>query len=1054
MFIKFSYFYYIYFRPTPEDIVLSREIAEDFIKENFPSHTIKSVPGDGYCIIHAFREGLNSIGRTESFENITSTLRIELSNDRYKNCLSDSHHMDLLNQFEHYLKNPLAYYDKDITDLFLDALGMAYKVNIIVFRSDRTNCYILDQSNPANSFEHTLHFVRTESEHVDPVLPINRISGYEISDSDDSIVITGVTEGSGEVEMKNEVQIIKPDIHEEIPEPINSHPTIFEEFPEPIDIEENEPEQEITLFNFSNPSAEDLFHQILIDPKKHEVNVPLKACRSNRIYTVKDCKLSNITCDDNGAYTKNNTVNSFFYVNYDENGINDVKTVHKNKDRFYYNKKMSRQYDKVPVSDKHVYRLTRYYRISKAFPSLKMMVVSLSSVSPPEYVYPYWCVIYSLSAALDEDDFLTCTPHGNSKQTSVFAKPYIRTNPVVLSRIDELIDEDNQSAVFDRLLEESGGPFSSFSPSFEPRNISQIANRKSSKKRKTSTSIPTVPTTQPSNLDMLMAAQRDPTSPVRTVLVFRDAYIAFLYTDKQIDDIKRFCCDPTDNNTCVLGIDTTFKLCNMWVTDTSYRNKRLLSIRTKKNPVHLGPVMLHFTKDEETFRRFCLELIASCPDLANLKKIGVDMEAAIFKGFKSVIMNLLKLYCVRHLQKRDEVSLLDMLKKKSDDKKKEQIKMEILSDLYGQRLNNLFQKGIADSTDKDDFEAKLLSLKPRWEKICPGFFGWFEKNRKADFISSVIVSAREGTNVEGLYYSNDIESLHAVEKRMQSFRVGTVLEAVNTINSLVKREENEELLALYGAGNYVLSQQYKNWFAPMWHSWSPERRQRYAKNFRLAQPTIESTFVKPANPGRKPGYKKRVRITSTPDDVIDRVSSAVPVPTVASDPPVASDSPVASSQTLTHVQTETPFTPVESSVDFQTGDHISSTPITISAHNISFEDPRQIPEMVFELHLRDQLPKSITKCRGHCGQAIKINDRLLVKSYGNSTWRDPKTHEEMSRYGAMYIHFKDECLKAYDSSTYYAPNENFNYEKIKLSQKSKEKLSSDDLDYLRNMKIM
>ena len=60
----------------------------------------------------------------------------------------------------------------------------------------------------------------------------------------------------------------------------------------------------------------------------------------------------------------------------------------------------------------------------------------------------------------------------------------------------------------------------------------------------------------------------------------------------------------------------------------------------------------------------------------------------------------------------------------------------------------------------------------------------------------------------------------------------------------------------------------------------------------------------------------------------------------------------------------------------------------------------------------------------------------------------------MSRYGAMYIHFKDECMKAFDTSTYYVPNENFNYEKTKLSQKSKEKLSHDDRDYLRSMKIM
>ena len=213
-----------------------------------------------------------------------------------------------------------------------------------------------------------------------------------------------------------------------------------------------------------------------------------------------------------------------------------------------------------------------------------MMVVSVMSISPPECVYPYWCVIYRLSAAPDEDNFVAYTPHGNSKQMSVFAKPYIRTNPDVLSKIDELIDEDNQSVVFDCLLEELIGPFSSSFPSFEPRNISQIANRKSSRKRNTSTSIPTVPTTQLSNLGVLMATQRDPTSPVRMVLIFRDAYIAFIYTDKQIDDINKFCCNPTDNNTCVLGIDTTFKLCNMWVTDTSYRNKRLLNIPTKKNP--------------------------------------------------------------------------------------------------------------------------------------------------------------------------------------------------------------------------------------------------------------------------------------------------------------------------------------------------------------------------------------------------------------------------------------------------------------------------------------
>ena len=42
-------------------------------------------------------------------------------------------------------------------------------------------------------------------------------------------------------------------------------------------------------------------------------------------------------------------------------------------------------------------------------------------------------------------------------------------------------------------------------------------------------------------------------------------------------------------------------------------------------------------------------------------------------------------------------------------------------------------------------------------------------------------SEREGTNVVGLFYQNDIESVHAIEKRIQCFKMGSVLEAVNTI---------------------------------------------------------------------------------------------------------------------------------------------------------------------------------------------------------------------------------------------------------------------------------
>ena len=75
--------------------------------------------------------------------------------------------------------------------------------------------------------------------------------------------------------------------------------------------------------------------------------------------------------------------------------------------------------------------------------------------------------------------------------------------------------------------------------------------------------------------------------------------------------------------------------------------------------------MLHFTKNEETFRQFCAELLSANPQLNGLTKIGVDMESAIFNGFKSLNKHLLQLYCVRHLRQRDEVAI-KKLHEKSD----------------------------------------------------------------------------------------------------------------------------------------------------------------------------------------------------------------------------------------------------------------------------------------------------------------------------------------------------------------------------------------------------
>ena len=139
---------------------------------------------------------------------------------------------------------------------------------------------------------------------------------------------------------------------------------------------------------------------------------------------------------------------------------------------------------------------------------------------------------------------------------------------------------------------------------------------------------------------------------------------------------------------------------------------------TGKSPVFFGPCMFHFKKDEEAFRRFALEMCAENPKLVGLKAVGVDMESAIYQGFKSIFKDLSRFIFVRHLQQRDETKiekLLERTNQTSEQKKK----YKILKDLYGELSSTYFEYGLAESLDADDFQAKLASLEGKWKTTVP-----------------------------------------------------------------------------------------------------------------------------------------------------------------------------------------------------------------------------------------------------------------------------------------------------------------------------------------------
>ena len=60
-----------------------------------------------------------------------------------------------------------------------------------------------------------------------------------------------------------------------------------------------------------------------------------------------------------------------------------------------------------------------------------------------------------------------------------------------------------------------------------------------------------------------------------------------------------------------------------------------------------------------------------------------------------------------------------------------------------------------------------------------------------------------------VYYQINVVSFHTIEKQIQCFGKGSVLDAVATIRELIIMEKNDEILAWYGYGKYVLSNHIK-----------------------------------------------------------------------------------------------------------------------------------------------------------------------------------------------------------------------------------------------------
>lgn len=214
-------------------------------------------------------------------------------------------------------------------------------------------------------------------------------------------------------------------------------------------------------------------------------------------------------------------------------------------------------------------------------------------------------------------------------------------------------------------------------------------------------------------------------------------------TNRKLDDLKRFCCNPVEYRP--LTVDPTFDFGPYNVTPISYQHLIVLRREDSKHPTMIGPVLLHEKKTQSTYSLFGGTLKSLEQELKNLMAIGTDDEKTLVGGFNETFERATHLLCEIHLRKNKDTKLVSI------DIKGES-KQSIMDDIFGRKIGSVFESRLSDAGSAEEFTGLFESLEEKWSSLHSNgkaFHSWFgskkkkKKKRKTSYVALLVPSVRE-----------------------------------------------------------------------------------------------------------------------------------------------------------------------------------------------------------------------------------------------------------------------------------------------------------------------
>ena len=237
----------------------------------------------------------------------------------------------------------------------------------------------------------------------------------------------------------------------------------------------------------------------------------------------------------------------------------------------------------------------------------------------------------------------------------------------------------------------------------------------------------------------------------------------------------------------------------------------MLTTNKGVHPVCIGPGILHKQKLLTSYKTLPLLMTKYNKETSGVLASGTDREENLYKAMSQVFEDAKHLRCDIHL--RDNVK-----RKLSELEITGSVASEIVSDIFGKALGEVTEGGLVDCTSGAEFDTALDNVKRKWATLHKNGakFTTYFLTEKAEVIrESATADIRSMCGLgfpPKVYTQNASESMNRLVKANEDAKLAKkpdgLLPFIEHIRAEVKRQQDEQFLAVIGRGEYQLTEDF------------------------------------------------------------------------------------------------------------------------------------------------------------------------------------------------------------------------------------------------------